>query len=339
MDRTQIKQELRRVESDFAQLVQVATPADLRRRTTGTRWTNRQLLFHMVFGYLIVRTLMPMVHVLGRLGWGRRFAATLNAARRPFHLINYVGSVGGGQLLPPSTMVVVLTRTLHALKRRLDAESHPDLALTMPFPTSWDPYFAATMTVQDVYHYGTQHYDHHRRQLTLQPVQEPPGTTGSRSRSMKAQPAEVPRVSASLEITAPAAQIFGILTDPRRHREIDGSDTIRRCIDAPSRLGPGSQFTMAMRLWGIPYRVRNRVVEFDDNRLIAWRHFEPQHWRFELQPTETGTQVTETFDYSYWHRPGRLLLKLFGWPERNRRAITDTLQRLASAAQTSPQPS
>jgi hypothetical protein len=36
----------------------------------------------------------------------------------------------------------------------------------MHFPVGWDPYFKDTMTVADVYHYPTQHYDHHRRQLT-----------------------------------------------------------------------------------------------------------------------------------------------------------------------------
>ena len=94
------------------------------------------------------------------------------------------------------------------------------------------------------------------------------------------------------------------LADSRRHVDIDGSHTLRRCVAGPDRLGRGSEFVMSMRLWGVPYRVRNRVVEFEENRLIAWRHFEPQHWRFELQPTKSGTRVTETFDYSYWHRAG-----------------------------------
>lgn len=145
-----------------------------------------------------------------------------------------------------------------------------------------------------------------------------------------------PVVSASIEIAAPAARIFDILADPRRHVEIDGSDMIRRCLDGPVRLGLGSEFVMSMRLWGFPYRVRNRVVEFEENRLIAWRHFEPQHWRFELEPTESGTRVTETFDYSYWPPAGRLLLVGLGWPRRNAPAITQTLALLASAAQTSP---
>ena len=145
-----------------------------------------------------------------------------------------------------------------------------------------------------------------------------------------------PVVSESIEIAAPVSRIFDILADPRRHVEIDGSHMLRRCLDGPDRLGLGSEFVMSMRLWSFPYRVRNRVVEFEENRLIAWRHFEPQHWRFELQPTQSGTRVTETFDYSYWPLAGRLLLVAMGWPRRNKPAITKTLALLARTAQASP---
>ena len=169
MDSVDIQAELRRVQDDFRQLVARATPPDLRRRSVGTRWSNRQLLWHMVFGYLIVRNLMPLVHLLGRLGLSRRFAATLNALHRPFHLINYAGSAGGGLLLPPPRMAAIMDGTINALSRRLAAEPPASLALTMHFPTRWDPYFRDTMTVLDVYHYGTEHYDHHHRQLTLTP--------------------------------------------------------------------------------------------------------------------------------------------------------------------------
>ena len=167
MERAEIVAEMGRVEADFAELVGRAGRSDLRRSSSGTRWTNRQLLYHMVFGYLIVRTLMPLVHLLGRWGRSTTFAACLNAARRPFHGVNYVGSWVGGQLVPPATMVRLMRRTMRALRRRLDRESEQSLALTMHFPTDWDPYFRPTMSVRDVYHYGTEHYEHHRRQLTL----------------------------------------------------------------------------------------------------------------------------------------------------------------------------
>jgi len=167
MERGEIDAEMCRVQVDFAELVGGADPSDLRRGSSGTRWTNRQLLYHMVFGYLIVRTLMPLVHLLGRLGWSRGFAAVLNAGRGPFHLVNYLGSWVGGQLVPPAATVRLMERTLLALRRRLDRESEETLALTMHFPTAWDPYFRSTMSVRDVYHYGTEHYEHHRRQLRL----------------------------------------------------------------------------------------------------------------------------------------------------------------------------
>ncbi len=87
MDSTEIISEMQRAQADFHQLISEASAGDLRRRSHGTRWTNRQLLFHMVFGYVIVRTLLPLVHVLGRLGCSRRFAATLNPAFRVNRLV------------------------------------------------------------------------------------------------------------------------------------------------------------------------------------------------------------------------------------------------------------
>ena len=41
------------------------TPWD--KPTRGTRWTNEQLLFHMLFGYMIVQRLLVLVKVFSRL--------------------------------------------------------------------------------------------------------------------------------------------------------------------------------------------------------------------------------------------------------------------------------
>lgn len=56
-----------------------------------------------------------------------------------------------------------------ALARRLEHESPDSLARSMPFPTRWDPFFTAGMTLADVYAYGTQHFDFHAKQLSLRP--------------------------------------------------------------------------------------------------------------------------------------------------------------------------
>ncbi|MDQ2796698.1 MAG: SRPBCC family protein [Actinomycetota bacterium] len=135
-------------------------------------------------------------------------------------------------------------------------------------------------------------------------------------------------VKQTIDIQAPAHVIFDTLTNPAQHATIDGSTTVRHFRRGPAQLSMGSTFSMSMRLFGVPYRVSNRVVEYEPNRLIAWRHFEPQRWRYELEPVEGGTRVTESFDYSYYSALGRWFIRLLGWPGRNQRAIAQTLLRL-----------
>ena len=167
MDPYDIGEEMRRARAEFHQLIATASREDLHRPTNGTRWTNRQLLFHMVLGYGVVRMLLPLVRTLGRLGYSRGFATALNAARRPFHLVNYLGPCLAARLLSPRAMAALLDAVIGSLRRRLATETEQSLALSMHVPTDWDPYFTPTMSVLDVYHFGTQHSDHHRRQLTI----------------------------------------------------------------------------------------------------------------------------------------------------------------------------
>lgn len=171
-DRQAVHAELERVRADFHSLLEHADRAALAGRTDGTRWTNEELLFHMLFGYLIVRTLLPLVRGIARLprGAGRAHARMLDAATRPFDQINYLGPVIGARIFNPRRMGAKLDRTLAGLHRRLDRESEASLAQSIPFPTRWDPFFRDTMTVADLYLYGTQHYDFHRDQLTLDSV-------------------------------------------------------------------------------------------------------------------------------------------------------------------------
>jgi hypothetical protein len=174
MDRTPIHTEMDRVRIDFRELVDTATVAQLRRRTHGTKWNNDQLLFHMVFGYLLVKNLLVIVRGFSRLpdGASRRFAATLDAGACPFHAINYAGSLGGNRVLGYARTERLMDRSIAALQASLDRASESELQRSMHFPTRWDPYFTDVMTIRDVYHYPTQHYDHHRRQLTLDRVQQ-----------------------------------------------------------------------------------------------------------------------------------------------------------------------
>ncbi len=121
-------------------------------------------------------------------------------------------------------------------------------------------------------------------------------------------------VSVSRRIAAPAAGIFAILADPRRHTDLDGSGMLRGAVsDRPIR-AVGDVFVMKMHYapYG-DYEMNNHVVEYEPDRRLGW---EPRpgrghpdattpgaawghRWIFDLLPDGAGaTVVTETFDGS-----------------------------------------
>lgn len=133
-------------------------------------------------------------------------------------------------------------------------------------------------------------------------------------------------VSRSTVVPASAAQIFDVLADARRHREFDGSGTVRDAfVDAPERLALGSRFGMKMRIV-VPYSMTNTVVEFEEGKRIGWRHVGGHVWRYILEPVEGGTRVTEEFDWSTNRAP--LMLKVMNAQKNNAAAIDKTLGRL-----------
>jgi hypothetical protein len=174
LDRAAVLEEMEQARQEFHDLLGHATSADLR-RPDGTKWTNQQLLFHMLFGYLITRALLVLVWAFGLLpdGASKAYARLLDSARAPFHVINYLGSCAGARIIPPLRMAGMLDHVIAVLQRHLQRETDTALRRGMHYPTTWDPYFTDYMTLAGLYHYPTQHFRHHQRQLTL------PSTSGS----------------------------------------------------------------------------------------------------------------------------------------------------------------
>ena len=90
----------------------------------------------------------------------------------------------------------------------------------------------------------------------------------------------------------------------------------------------GTKFGMDMKMGPLPYRITNTVVEYEENRLIAWQHLGKHRWRYELEPVEGGTLVTETFDYST--AVSSKGIELMGYPKKHCANIDATLERLAA---------
>jgi hypothetical protein len=139
-------------------------------------------------------------------------------------------------------------------------------------------------------------------------------------------------ISISRDIDAPAERIFDLLADPARHGEIDGSGMVQKAKGDPQRLAMGAKFGMDMKIGPLPYGIKNTVVEFEENRLIAWAHFGGHRWRYRLEPLVAGgTKVTEEFDWST--SKGPKLIELAGYPRKHVGNIERTLERLAKVVE------
>jgi hypothetical protein len=139
--------------------------------------------------------------------------------------------------------------------------------------------------------------------------------------------------AARIEIAASPSTIFAILSDPKRHKEIDGSSTITSNISGPARLELGSKFGMKMRL-GINIESQILSLNFVRTSLIAWRHLGRWIWRYELKALGPNlTLVTETFDGSKCPAIAKSWLKMrdaYPWVQK---AVAKSLVRLKTVSE------
>lgn len=109
-------------------------------------------------------------------------------------------------------------------------------------------------------------------------------------------------VSSERVIHAPAETIFELIADPARQPEWDGNDNLAQAEPGQRVRGVGEVFTVTLTT-NDTLRP-NRVVAFEEGRVIAWRPAptgepEPGHeWRWELEPVEGGTLVRHVYDWT-----------------------------------------
>jgi hypothetical protein len=147
-------------------------------------------------------------------------------------------------------------------------------------------------------------------------------------------------VSVERVLAAPAADLFAIVADANRHPEIDGSGAVVKAkAGAPQLLTLGATFGMSMKA-GVPYSMSNTVIEFEQDRRIAWktvlsgflgRYIGGRIWRYEFEPVDGGTLVRESWDVSQdkqatFLRRGKL-------PSTTAEGMSKTLEHLATLAE------
>ena len=149
-------------------------------------------------------------------------------------------------------------------------------------------------------------------------------------------------VSVERVVAAPPEKIWALVADPRRHQDINGNNTVRQAFDVPEKLSLGSTFGMNMEFGG-EYTMTNTVIEYDENRRIAWQARPPASgagwrnvfggriWRYELEPVEGGTRVRESWDVSQEGKFGtRYLVRLYG--AKTKTNMQQTLDRINTLA-------
>lgn len=145
-------------------------------------------------------------------------------------------------------------------------------------------------------------------------------------------------ITVSRTIDAPAKDVFTVLSNPRRHQELDGSGFIRPGQNADRITANGQVFTMNMEgdHMGGEYQTDNHVVGYDENRLLAWKTTpagtEPPGWQWiwELLAVDADTtEVTHTYDWSAVTDKELLRKNLF--PLVSTEQLEGSLARLAEA--------
>jgi hypothetical protein len=135
-------------------------------------------------------------------------------------------------------------------------------------------------------------------------------------------------VSATTEVDAPPGAVFDFLRRPANHSIISGDRSVQGATTGPELLSMGDKFGMSMKV-GVPYRIRSKVVEFDQDRVIAWCHWGRHRWRWTLEPAADGkTRVTETFDLSTAVFPPAL--RVAGFPGKHEANVAGSVANVAA---------
>jgi uncharacterized protein YndB with AHSA1/START domain len=141
------------------------------------------------------------------------------------------------------------------------------------------------------------------------------------------------KTAARITIEATPAKIFELLSNPRAHHLFDGSGTVKNAISGPERLFLGATFSMSMKI-KVPYRIKNTVVAFEENKKISWCHLMKWTWTYELEDLGNGsTQVTESFDASNIPTIAMWWLKKTGAMAHNPKWMAKSLVALKAISQ------
>lgn len=162
-----IRSELDSARAEFHSLLDSLSENDCRRRSLNPGWTNGEVLAHMVFGFVIAGTLLPLARFWGRLpkSCSRPLAWVLNALTGPFNRVNALGARMQGRVFTRNRIGALYDRASGSLLKRVASIKGAEWGRGMHYPVRWDPNFGDFMTLERLFRYPVVHFEYHLKQI------------------------------------------------------------------------------------------------------------------------------------------------------------------------------
>jgi DinB superfamily len=163
-----IRIELEETRREFHALLASLSAADWDAPSRNPAWTNGQLIFHMVFAFMLIPSLFWLIRFWSCLpgSYSRAFARVLDFSTPLFNWVNALGPRGQATVFGRRRAGSIYDRVHRSILRKVDSMKDDDWGRGMTYPQRWDPDFGACMTFERLFRYPTQHFRRHLAQLS-----------------------------------------------------------------------------------------------------------------------------------------------------------------------------
>jgi len=163
-----IRDELEDTRRQFHAVLGSVSAADWDAPSRNPAWTNGQLIFHMLFAFMLIPSLFWLIRFWSRLPdrYSRAFARVLDLSTPLFNRVNALGPRGQAVIFGRRRAGSIYDRVHRSILRKVDSMEDDDWGRGMNYPRRWDPDFGDFMTFEHLFRYPTQHFQRHRAQLS-----------------------------------------------------------------------------------------------------------------------------------------------------------------------------
>lgn len=147
------------------------------------------------------------------------------------------------------------------------------------------------------------------------------------------------RGHSSIEVAAPPDALYDLIADVTRMGE--WSPECYRCewLDGTTAAAPGARFRGYNRLGGMRWQRTALVDTADRGREFGFTTVNDRagraetRWRYTMEPSATGTVLSESFEFLWCSVANRLAEALIPRGRQVNRGIEETLRRIKRAAE------